>query len=329
MIRRILLPCLLALTFLATSGAAAPTLPRRVPVILDTDIGTDIDDSWALAYLLRCPALDLKLVLTETGDTRYRARIAAKLLQRAGRTDVPVGIGLPGTMGEAERNLDPWIRNYDLNKYPGRVAEDGIGALIDTIMHSPEPVTIIAIGAVPNLAEALTREPRIAARCRFVGMHGSFDVGYGGKGPAVAEANVRGNPAALRVVLAAPWQDILLTPLDTCGCVTLSGNNYARIWNSMSDPLLRSVVESYCVFAPRVSWMECDYFATRSTVLFDCVAVYLATSEHLVEIETVSFRVTNDGFTIRDPHGLRARVALRWKDEPAFENLLAERLLAH
>jgi inosine-uridine nucleoside N-ribohydrolase len=323
-----LFPRLLALVLLAASALAASDLPRRLPVILDTDIGTDIDDSWALAYLLRCPELDLKLVLTDTGDTRYRAKIAAKLLQLAGRADVPVGIGRKGTMGEAERNLDPWVRSYDLGKYPGRIVEDGIGALIDTVMQSPEPVTIIAIGAVPNLAEAVTREPRIAAKCRFIGMHGSFDVGYGGSGPAVAEANVRGNPAALRTVLAAPWRDILLTPLDTCGRVTLSGNNYARIWSSMNDPLLRAVIESYCVFAPRVSWMECDFFATRSTTLFDCVAVYLATSEHLVEIESVPFRVTDGGLTIRDPRGARARVALRWKDEPAFEKHLAETLLS-
>ena len=323
------MPHLLAPLILAASAWAAPDPPRRIPVILDTDIGTDIDDSWALAYLLRCPELDLKLVLTDTGDTRYRAKIAAKLLQLAGRADVPVGIGRQGTMGDAERNLDPWIRGYDLGKYPGRVVEDGIGALIDTVMQSPAPVTIIAIGAVPNLAEAVTREPRLAAKCRFVGMQGSFDVGYGGSGPAVAESNVRGDPAALRTVLAAPWQDILLTPLDTCGRVSLSGNNYARIWGSMHDPLLRAVIESYCVFAPRVSWMKCDFFATRSTTLFDCVAVYLATSESLVEIETVLFRVTDDGLTIRDPHGARARVALRWKDEPAFEQHLAAILLSH
>jgi inosine-uridine nucleoside N-ribohydrolase len=329
MIRQSFLPCLLALGLLAATVSAAAELPRRTPVILDTDIGTDIDDSWALAYVLRCPELDLKLVLTETGDTRYRAKIAAKFLQRAGRADVPVGIGRNGTMGEAERNLDPWVHNYDLGQYPGRVVEDGIGALIDTVMRSPEPVTIIAIGAVPNLAEALAREPRIAARCRFVGMQGSFDIGYDGKGPAAAEANVRGDPAALRTVLAAPWRDILLTPLDTCGRVTLGGNNYARIWGSMDDPLLRAVIENYCIFAPRVSWMDCDFFATHSTTLFDCVAVYLATSEQLVETETVSFRITDDGLTIRDPHGVRARVALRWKDEPAFEKLLTERLLSH
>ena len=217
--RQFLFPCLLALGLVAAVAPAAQDLPHHAPVILDTDIGTDIDDSWALAYLLRSPELDLKLVLTDTGDTRYRAKIAAKLLQRAGRTDVTVGIGLRGRCARRpqSRPLGSQLRSC---QYPGRVVEDGVGALIDTVMRSPEPVTIIAIGAVPNLAEALTREPRIAARCRFVGMHGSFDVGYDGKGPAAAESNVRVDPAALRTVLAAPWRDILLTPLDTCGRVT-------------------------------------------------------------------------------------------------------------
>ncbi|MBC8270504.1 MAG: nucleoside hydrolase, partial [Gammaproteobacteria bacterium] len=51
------------------------------PVILDTDIGFDVDDVWALAFLLRCPELDIKLITTDTGDTHYSAKIVAKLLQ--------------------------------------------------------------------------------------------------------------------------------------------------------------------------------------------------------------------------------------------------------
>ena len=300
-----------------------------VPVILDTDIGTDIDDTWALAQLLRSPELDLKLVLTDTGDTRYRAALAAKLLEAAGRTDVSVGLGLNlGPMSEDMRNLAPWIAGYDLAKYPGPVHADGIGALIELVLQSREPVTIIAIGAVPNLAEALKREPRIAARCRFVGMQGSFDRGYGNSAEPVEEANVKDNPAALRAVLAAPWRDILLTPLDTCGLVELRGASYHAIWCATEDQLLRAVIESYCIFAPRVKWMHCDFFATRSTTLFDCVAVYLASSEEFVETETVSFRITDDGFTRRSADGpLKARVALRWKDLGAFEAYLASRLL--
>lgn len=320
---RIFIP-LASLMLAALVGSAAP----RTPVVLDTDIGSDVDDTWALAQVLRSPELDLKLVVTDTGEARYRAALAAKLLEAAGRTDVGVGLGRDfGPMGDEHRHQGPWLKGYDLARYPGRVHEDGVAALIELVMRSPEPVTIIAIGPVPTLAAALEREPRIAARCRFVGMHGSFDVGYGGGAPA-AEANVKGDPAGLRTVLAAPWQDILLTPLDTCDRVALRGDDYRAIWSSTHDPLLRAVIENYCIWAPRVPWMHCDFFTTRSSTLFDCVAVYLAYDEALVDVEAVRFRVTDEGMTVRDADGpLRARVALRWKNLPGFEHHLAQRLL--
>ena len=314
-------------------GLACQTLlqaaPPPTPVVLDTDIGTDIDDTWALAQILRSPELSLKLVLTETGNARYRASIAAKLLEAAGRTDVAIGLGRDfSPMREEDQNQLPWIKGYDLARYPGRIHADGVQALIDLVMSSPTPVTIIAVGPTPTLAAAVQREPRLAARCRFVGMHGSFQVGYGGGKPS-AESNVKVDPAALRTVLAAPWQDILLTPLDTCDQVSLRGEGYHAIWSATDDPVLRAVIEGYCVFAPRVTWMHCDFFAVRSTTLFDCVAVYLAHAEDFVATETVRFRVTDDGFTLPDSAGpCQARVALHWKNLAAFEAFLARRLLA-
>ncbi|MFO1452259.1 MAG: nucleoside hydrolase [Opitutaceae bacterium] len=300
----------------------------RIPVVLDTDLGTDIDDTWALLQLLRSPELELKLVVTDTGDTTYRARLAAKFLQAAGRTDVAVGVGLPGTMSPEHRTQEPWLRNFDLDKYPGKVHRDGVGALIDVVMNSPEPVTVIAIGGVPGLAAALKREPRMASRARFVGMHGSFDVGYGGSREIAAEANVLSDPEALRHVLSAPWRDTLLTPLDTCGLSHVGGEDYHRIWCATGDPAIRALIENYVIFAPRVPWMHCDFFTTRSTTLFDSVAVYLAYAEAWVETETVRFRITDDGFTRRDPSGpLKARVALRWKNQAAYEADLAKRIL--
>jgi inosine-uridine nucleoside N-ribohydrolase len=158
-------------------------------------------------------------------------------------------------------------------------------------------------------------------------MEGSIAVGYDGKPPPSAEANVKGDPAALRAVLAAPWQDILLTPLDTCGRVTLDGRRYRAILEAAhTDPLLNAVIGSYRIFAPRVRWMKCDFFEVRSTTLFDCVAVYLADSEKLVETEKLHLGVTDDGFTVRDPAGPPVRVALRWRSLDAFEDLLADRL---
>ena len=63
-------------------------------VLLDTDIGTDIDDTWALAMLLNCPEIDLAAVVTTHGDVGYRAALAARILEIAGRTDVAVGAGV-------------------------------------------------------------------------------------------------------------------------------------------------------------------------------------------------------------------------------------------
>ncbi|WP_404423334.1 nucleoside hydrolase [Nibricoccus sp. IMCC34717] len=301
----------------------------RVPVVFDTDIGTDIDDTWALAQILRSPELDLKLVLSDSGDTRYRAKIAAKFLQVCGRTDIPVGVGFNrGPMGEDVMNQLPWVKDYDLKAYPGTVHEDGIAALIALIMQSKETITVIAVGPCPNIRLALEREPRIAAKCRFVGMYGSFRIGYGGDPKPVPEANVRVDPAALRAVLAAPWQDVLLTPLDTCGLVSISGEDYRKIWCSMDDPMLRALIENYCHFAGRVTWMNCNWFTQSSTTLFDSVAVTLAHDETPFSIETVSFDVTDDGYTVLSPTGaFKARSAMQWVDRPAWEHQLAQRLL--
>mgnify|MGYP000933625237 CR=1 FL=1 len=103
---------------------------KPIPVILDTDIGTDIDDTWALAMLLNCPELDPRLITTVSGDTTYRAHLAAKFLQVAGRADIPIGIGI----GHPEGSLNfqqPWLDGFDLDSYPGTIYQDGIQAMLD------------------------------------------------------------------------------------------------------------------------------------------------------------------------------------------------------
>jgi inosine-uridine nucleoside N-ribohydrolase len=318
------LRCLLLLLGLLVLPLAAQA---KIPVVFDTDIGTDVDDTWALAQLLRSPELDVRLILTGTEDTRYRAELTAKFLEVTGYTHIPIGIGERQPMEPERRTQAPWLKRYDLTAYPGVIHEDGIGAFIDLVMRSEETVTVIAVGPVPNLARALEREPRIAAKCRFIGMHGSVDVGYGGaRGPA-AEYNVVADVAAFRAVLAAPWQEIVLTPLDTCGLVHLRGYKYRAIWTAMDDPMLRAVIENYCLFAPRAPWWHFDQFAVASSTLFDCVAVYLAYAEELLEFESVRFTVTDDGFTRRDPRGpFEARMAMTWRNLAAFEDHLVDRL---
>ena len=294
---------------------------KRTPVILDTDIGTDIDDTWALAMMLKCPELDVKLVTTDQGDTVYRARIVAKMLEVAGRTDVDVGVGIRQPMAAEHKRQSDWVKGYRLKRYPGKVHEDGVGAMIETIMRSKDPVTLICIGPVPNVGAALDREPRIARRARFVGMHGSINWSHCGDGRPIAEYNVKADVVACRKAFTAPWEKTI-TPLDTCGKVRLVGEKFRAVANS-ADPLARAVIENYRVWQRQGGWVK---EPDRSSILFDCVAVYLAFAHRLLRMKRMGVRVTDDGLTIRDPKAARVNCALEWKDLGAFEDLIVERL---
>jgi len=292
---------------------------KKIPVILDTDIGDDIDDTWALAMLLKRPELDLKLVVSDTGNTIYRAKIIARMLEIAGRSDVPIGIGL--RQEDEVGPQQPWVENYDLAGYPGEVYEDGVDALIRALMDSPEPVTLLCIGPVPNIAEALRREPGIARRARFVGMHGSVRKGYAGGSTISAEYNVATDTADCQAVFAAPWE-MTITPVDTCGLVVLDGEDYGRVLES-PDPLARAVIENY-----RIWDKDGEMSKTKSSILFDTVAVYLVFSEELLVMERLGIRVTDDGYTLIDENAKIINCATGWKDLAAFRKFLVDTLVA-
>lgn len=287
---------------------------EKIPVILDTDIGGDIDDTWALAMMLKSPELDIKLIVTDTGNTTYRAKVVAKMLEVAKRTDIPIGIGLH--LSDDEGGQADWVKGYDLDSYPGKVYKDGVGALIDTIMNSPKQTTLICIGPVPNISNALEREPRIAEKAKFVGMHGSVRKGYGGSEKISAEYNVVAYPKDCQKAFTAKW-DMTITPLDTCGLIVLKDEKYAKI-RDCQDPIAKAVIENYNIWARGNP--------EQSSVLFDTVAVYLAFSEELLVMEKLGIRVTDDGFTIEDENAKKINCAMDWKDLSAFEDFLVDRL---
>jgi inosine-uridine nucleoside N-ribohydrolase len=309
----------LGVGLLATPAPAAQ--PARLPVILDTDIGDDIDDTWALGLLLKCPEVDVKLVVGDHGKPLYRTKLLAKFLEIAGRTDIPIGMPLD-TRQHGGGRQSAWVSDYNLNRYPGKIYPDGVQALIDTILQSPEPVTVIAIGPLPNLGEALRREPRLASRARLVGMHGSVRRGYGNSPQPHAEYNVKEDVPACQRVFAADWRSLTITPLDTCGLVQLKGAEYARVRDAQ-DPVCRAILENYR------HWLEAGQKAqaqSHSSTLFDTVAVYLALEDRLCTMEELGIRVTDDGFTVIDPAARKMRVATAWQDLAAFERWLATRL---
>lgn len=289
----------------------------KIPVILDTDIGSDIDDTWALTMMLKSPELDVKLVMTDTGNTTYRAKIVARILEIGKRTDVPVGIGI--RFSDNTGPQEPWVAGYELSSYPGVVYKNGVDALIQTIMDSPEPITLICIGPVPNIGAAIEREPKIAQKARFVGMHGSIRRGYGGSEKISAECNVVNHTRECQKVFTADW-DMTITPLDTCGIVKLEEEKYRSVYEC-KDPLTQALIENYRVWAKYSPESE-----HRSSTLFDTVAIYLAFSEELLVMEKLGIRVTDDGYTVIDEDAKVINCAMDWKDLAAFEDFLVERL---
>ena len=304
--------------------AEAATKPK-IPVILDTDIGDDIDDTWALLMLLRMPQFDVKLIVGDYGNAIYRARLLAKLLDRCGRSDLPVAIGVDPADERGQQS--GWLGDYNLNDYPGTIHEDGVQKLIEIINESPEPVTLLCIGPVPNIAEALRRDPGIADNARFVGMHGSVFVGYDGSSQPDIEWNVRVDPQSLQTVFAAPW-DCTITPLDTCGLIKLQGENYRRLYES-DDAWLKILMENYRAWLPGAPYVDPETDTSKiSTTLFDTVAVYLAAEQDLVEMQDVPLRVTDDGWTLVDEvNGRMVHCATAWKDQAGFEAKLVDILL--
>jgi hypothetical protein len=89
--------------FWSTPASAQTSAPAQAQsgkpelVLLDTDIGDDIDDAFALALVLQSPELKLLGVSTTWGDTPLRARLVRRMLKEADRPDIPVAEGQPTT----------------------------------------------------------------------------------------------------------------------------------------------------------------------------------------------------------------------------------------
>jgi inosine-uridine nucleoside N-ribohydrolase len=258
----------------------------------------------------------------EYGKAEYRAKLIAKFLQTVGRSDIPVGVGLDGEP-RGEGNQAAWVKDYDLNSYPGKVRRDGVQAIIDAIHQSGEGVTVICIAPMPTLAAVVVRDPKIATLARFVGMQGSLRLGYGGSKKISAEWNVKADAKACQVVFAAPW-DKTITPLDTCGLVNLDGERYRRVRDS-KDVIAATVIENYRIWSKAGNSHD-DGAEHHSSTLFDTVAVYLAMSQDYCQMERLGVRVTDDGFTVIDPQANMVNAATAWKNLDGFRDFLVARL---
>ncbi|MEW6272836.1 MAG: nucleoside hydrolase [Thermodesulfobacteriota bacterium] len=189
---------------------------RRRRVVLDTDIGTDADDALCLALALASPEVDLVAVTTVTRDAARRAAIARRLLDLAGRPDVPVYSG-------CERPIEPggtflWLGDEgDFVLAPGeRLAHPGEHAVdaLARLLAAEEGLELVAVGPLTNVATLLHREPSLARRvARLTVMGGHLRrVAYGEHVfPPGVDYNLCSDAAASMAVLRAGIPTTLVT----------------------------------------------------------------------------------------------------------------------
>src|SRR4051812_48178661 len=211
-----LLPIVLAAALLAVSHAAAQ---ERVKVVLDTDIGTDIDDAWALGYAVKSPVFQLLGVTVSDADTPARARMAAKLLHRLGRTDVPVAVGRKTAAVPPDR-VDyqfTWAEDFEAYK---PVTAPAVEFLADIIRRNPNQITLIAVGPLQNIGDLVRLHPDVVPLVkRVVLMSGSVGPNAWSSSP-VAEWNVKLAIPEAQAVYSAKWP-LTIVPLDSTTYVRL------------------------------------------------------------------------------------------------------------
>jgi inosine-uridine nucleoside N-ribohydrolase len=203
-----------AFGMLASGGSTVRAAP--IPVIIDTDIGDDIDDAFAVALALQDPRLQVIGITAAWGDTTTRVLLIRRLLAAMGRTDVIVA------QGPATANKTPFTQaRWAMGAKDQSPAPDAVEYIRTQASERPGEITLIALAPLTNLEALIKADPVAYSKLRAVAlMGGSIAAGYNNGGGSIpnpkpsAEYNIAMAPQALRAVLAARVP-VTMFPLDS------------------------------------------------------------------------------------------------------------------
>lgn len=304
----------------AARGQMRPAAPAagRGPelAILDTDIGDDIDDVFALGIALASPELKVVGVTSAWGDTALRSRMLDRLLCETGREEVPVFTGIPTVArhqeGAAAFSQAAWAR-AGLERKHG----DAVGFLLEQARAHPGAITLIAIAPLTNIGAAIDRDPAGFRKFkRVVLMGGSVRRGYGPAGSkASAEYNIAMDPEAARKLFRS-GVPVFMMPLDSTQIAFGAARMDSLI--KISTPLTDAIQVLTNEYKLGTGW--------PAPTLFDPVAVAYAIDPRTCPATPMHIDVDDKGFTRSVPGEPNAQVCLEEHPE-AFYSLIMPRLL--
>jgi inosine-uridine nucleoside N-ribohydrolase len=203
-------------------------------IFLDTDIGDDIDDALALTLVLRSSEVQLRGVTTVFRNAPRRAAFTRQLL-RALKHDVPIYAGISKPLLQPfEPQLGAQMQWLEDDMWTERGhAVDAIIAAARVEEEPDEPLTVVAIGPLTNIAAAIVREPELVPRLRLVVMGGCFSEAYN-------EWNIGCDPEAAAIVVES-GVEISFSGHDVTRQCQLSTEQIVAV--VQSQPALRELVE--------------------------------------------------------------------------------------
>lgn len=178
---------------------ALNTMATGTRVIIDTDLGDDVDDVFALAMAALSDEVDLIAVTTVHGDTQYRACLARMVLDACGADDVPVYAGPIGPNMTGQIVETSMAAGLPCVATPNREQGQAVDFLVDYADSNPREITVCAIGPLTNVGMAVERDENFASNLKkLVIMGGQLDPSADGR---VGEYNFDSDvQAAIRVI---------------------------------------------------------------------------------------------------------------------------------
>jgi inosine-uridine nucleoside N-ribohydrolase len=294
--RALLLSILSCATLIASlvcsaQNPASPPIYQKAPpekVILDTDIGDDIDDAFAVALALRSPELQIVGITTTFGDTETRAKLLDRFLAEAGHPEIPVAAGAP-TPPKSNFTQRRYAEN---NRYAKASHPDAVTFLLDQIRRNPGQITLIAIGPLMNVGATIDKDPATFHKLkRVILMGGSIkrgygDVGFGAPKPPEPEWNILNDIPSAQKLFAA-GVPLFVMPLDS---TQLKMDEVKRAFLfSQGTPITDALTLLY------------HQWGQETPTLFDPMTIAFLVIPTLCPVQPMHIRVDDKGFTRPDP----------------------------
>jgi len=292
----------------APADTARPSQAEKI--IIDTDIGDDIDDAFALALALESRELEILGITTTSGDTKTRAKLVDRILGEAGREDIPVAAGMPTPPRTAfTQRAYAEGGHFTRNSHPAAV-----DFILDQIRRHPGQITLVAIGPLFNVGALIDRDPETFRKLRrVVMMGGSIDRGYGdahGRPTAPEpEWNVANDiPGAQK--LFASRVPIYEMPLDS---TQLKMDEVKRAFLfRQGTPITNALTILY------------HEWGQETPTLYDPMTIAYILKPELCPVQAISIRVDERGMTLRQEKGVsNAKVCLNSNAESFFDFYLS------